>query len=147
MKRIITKDYNLFESVNGNRAIDALHVERLVKSIESVGNISSITCTKKGNNYVIIDGQHRFEACKKLNIPVIIDLYKNIKNEAILFLNKDQRRWSQKDYLNLGVQRGNENYKKLKDYYENNKLSLSALLYILGSGDLGFKELKWQMNS
>jgi len=51
------------------------HVTHLISSIERVGFIVPLVVVEKGNNYIILDGQHRFLAAQKLGLkelPVIV---------------------------------------------------------------------------
>lgn len=99
-----TRDYGKFVLSPKNRGINRLHVENIKDSIKKHGNISSITCRKiDGGLYEIIDGQHRFTACKELDITVEANIY-NIEEKSMIDLNKDQINWGSSDYLNFGVQ-------------------------------------------
>ena len=59
----ITKNYNDFKFVKGNRAINYTHVNNLVDSIKEKDLQMPIIVDEKMN---IIDGQHRFEAYRLL---------------------------------------------------------------------------------
>jgi len=62
--------------IRHQRKPSAYHVKHLVNSIERIGFIVPIIVVKgEGENYMIIDGQHRFLAAKELGIrelPVIV---------------------------------------------------------------------------
>lgn len=64
-----TSNYSRFKHLNGNRNIVEPHLRRLIKSIQENGWLenSPVLVNQK---YEIIDGQHRFEACKTLGLPI-----------------------------------------------------------------------------
>lgn len=59
----------------GRRAINEQAVRKLAASIEEIGLRHPITVRKKGDQYQLIAGRHRLEACRKLgreHVPAII---------------------------------------------------------------------------
>ena len=64
-----TKDYGKFTFLTANRPIHRGHVNKLKKSLTEYGFLDSqpITVTP---DFRIIDGQHRFIACKEMGLPV-----------------------------------------------------------------------------
>ena len=62
-----TTDYNRFITVGGNRNKNQLHLMRLRKSIEKKYLFTVILVNE---SYEIIDGQHRFEIIRELNLPL-----------------------------------------------------------------------------
>lgn len=74
-----TKEYEKFTFLSTNRPVQRNHVNKLKKSLSEYGFLESqpITVTE---DYKILDGQHRFIACKEMGIPikyVKIDTKKN----------------------------------------------------------------------
>ena len=62
-----TNDYTLFTSIDGNRTKNKLHIKRLKQSIKENYLFTVIIVNE---NYEIIDGQHRFDVIKELNLPL-----------------------------------------------------------------------------
>lgn len=62
-------NYNDFSFINGNRNVVKSKVGKLIKSIKQLDltMYNPILVTKTGK---IVDGQHRFEACKELGLPI-----------------------------------------------------------------------------
>jgi ParB/RepB/Spo0J family partition protein len=59
----------------GRREVDPAVVKRLADSIESIGLRHPVTVRKKGEQYILVAGRHRIEACKKVgreHVPAII---------------------------------------------------------------------------
>jgi len=145
-----TKEYNLFKGLEGNRNINYNHVKKIKDSIINNGNISAITCiSDKDGKYIIVDGQHRYMACRELDIPIIFDVWDNINTNSMISLNKDQCNWKLIDYLNYGCSSGIEDYVVLKEYSTKNKIALSSLIIILGNCNdvkYSFKNMVWKIS-
>ena len=60
-----TSNYSLFTSLEGNRNVNKLHVKRLKESMQKKYLFTVIIVNEK---YQIIDGQHRFTACKGIRV-------------------------------------------------------------------------------
>jgi ParB-like chromosome segregation protein Spo0J len=62
-----TSDYTLFRTIEGNRNINLLHLNRLRQSMLEKYLFTIIIVNE---NMEIIDGQHRFTVCRELGLPV-----------------------------------------------------------------------------
>jgi len=93
-----TKDYSMFKFIKNNREVSIEIVNRLAFSIKKHGYIESKPILVNGN-LGIIDGQHRFHACKKLGIDVVYVIQKNLSEDIILDLNTGQKNWSLTDFV------------------------------------------------
>ena len=89
-----TEDYGRFEFNELNRSVDAAHVRKLKKNIKDIGLVQPITVDSEGN---IIDGQHRFHACRELGIPVRYIIQDSMKMEDVVALNNMSKPWSTMD--------------------------------------------------
>lgn len=70
----------------GRRALNEQAVKKLAASIEEIGLRHPITVRKKGEQYQLIAGRHRLEACRKLgreHVPAII----------VSMNNSEARKW------------------------------------------------------
>ena len=108
-----TMNYDMFKLAETNRKISEGHVKELVKSIEENGYIelSDIKVTK---DYVIIDGQHRFEACKQLGLPILYTIVESTDiDRDIKILNSHNKNWSPTDIIEYYFTKGNVNYVQL----------------------------------
>lgn len=90
-----------------NRKIYSKHVDRLVELIRKNGYIEGLPIIVDKDGW-IIDGQHRFLACKKLGIkpPIVIGSTFDI----VPILNSSQMKWTQGDYVNFFAAKGIEDY-------------------------------------
>ena len=63
----ITRDYSMFKSVKGNRAIDKGHVQKLIREMKKKDLDLPIFINE---NDEVVDGQHTLQARKELGRPV-----------------------------------------------------------------------------
>lgn len=109
-----TTRYEDFKFLKGNRAVDRNHVENLMKSIAEHGYHGAPIVV--AGDMTIIDGQHRFAACKGLGIPVPYIIDKDATLETTRYLNVTQRRWAGKTFATSFADEGNENYIRLQTF-------------------------------
>lgn len=128
-----TKDYETFKIYPGNRPIDKTNVEQLVSSI-SENNLLEQRPILINENMEILDGQHRLEAAKILQVPIFYEIKIGGNHKDIVFLNSTQKNWKKIDHLRLyseGI--FNENYILLQKFMNEHNLKLEiALLLING---------------
>ena len=125
-----TSNYEKFTFLSANRRINREHVNKLKESLSKYGFLESqpITVT---NNFEIIDGQHRFIACKDMGLPVnyvVVDS-KNVDN-MLIDLNNTQRKWNVQDYVVFYAEQGNENYIRLLQLSKKFNISISCVCAI-----------------
>lgn len=108
-----TTDYGQFKTLKGNRDVNPLHVERLIKSFQVKHLISPIIVNQ---NWEIIDGQHRFEAAKRLDLPIDYIIVNNYGIEEVQILNSNTSNWKTIDYLDGYCDLGFENYLVFRDF-------------------------------
>lgn len=100
-----TFNYSAFSFMNANRTISQALVNRLIKSIQEVGYIEARPVIVN-QQMVIIDGQHRFLACKRLGLPICYQVSNVDMNKAMLALNMSQVQWSLWDYVESWAKNG-----------------------------------------
>lgn len=122
-----TNNYSIFKNILGNRDLRGTNYNKLIKSMQEKQLIIPILCNDK---LEIIDGQHRYEACKELKYPLyyyVVDGYEidDVKRANLVSCN-----WVVDDYLKLNIEIGKKEYiefKRIKDEYN---VSTSQLLDI-----------------
>jgi len=160
-----THNYEIFKKHKHNWDINFCNVERKVESLMKSNNLKNhpIFVNKKME---VLDGQHRLEAAKLLNLEVYftikedagqygekgyeyyINNYSNEVNEQddlkdIILLNNNQTLWDAKDYLTAFINNGNINYIKFNDFMKNNLLdipTMMALFACTGDANRKFRE-------
>ncbi len=108
-----TKEYHLFSHLDGNRSINKAHVTKLKESMQEKYLVSPIIVNSK---YEIIDGQHRFEACKELGLPVLYIMVRGYGLEEVQRFNANQKNFSYDDFMNGYVDLGKQDYAILKEF-------------------------------
>jgi len=126
----ITRDYNLFKMVSENRDIKEVHVKKLTESI-SENNLMSINPIIVNENFEIIDGQHRYLACKKLNVPIYY-FQSTLTHDDIAHLNSVSERWRSKDFLEYYSKIGKPEFLRFKDFLNKHNLTFEFGLLLTG---------------
>ena len=112
-----TTDYGLFKSIDGNRNLNLLHLNRLRKSMQERALFTIITVNER---YEIIDGQHRFEVSKELGLPVHYVMCAGYGLNEVHTMNATSKTWNADDYLSGYCQLGKSaylTYQKFKEQY------------------------------
>lgn len=95
-----TNCYSRFKFVNGNREIKNIDKNASVKQsiIEHGYYRLPILVNEK---YEIIEGQHRFQACKELGLPIFYIIQNGLTAEDCAPINSYRKNWVIKDYVHL----------------------------------------------
>jgi len=135
-----TKDYSIFKFVLSNREVDANHVKKLARSIET-RNLLSVRPIIVNDQMQLIDGQHRLEAAKQIGAEVFYIQIGNLTKSDIAVLNTAQKNWTRTDFINFYALEGNENYKRiaalLNKYYF---VKPTVIIHMACGRDPGIKE-------
>lgn len=126
-----TSNYDQFQILESNRKINGGLVARLKDSIHKIGYIESkpILVTK---NMEIIDGQHRFYACKELKLPVVFSINNSESdiNEIVTGLNSTQLIWRLSDYIEHYAKLGVKYHKTVLDFEQKHHYGISCSITI-----------------
>ena len=128
-----TNDYNKFQKQEGNRQLNELHLKRLVSSIQE-NNLLSSNPILVNDKFEIIDGQHRFEVCKQLGLPIYYLISKNLGLKEVQMLNANSKNWKLDDYIDGYCNLGLVEFCYFKDLMTKNKLGITSLLAIFAAG-------------
>ena len=118
-----TNDYSKFKYIIGNRSINEHNKNRIKISINKIGQQMPMLVAEKDltdNKYPVIDGQHRLEAIKTLNLPVdfIVSNKTNANNIDEIQVSKQ---WTTLDFCKRNAALGSRICKKaLRIAYEWN---------------------------
>lgn len=113
-----TRDYDKFKILDTNRDIIPRHVRSISKSIGEYGNFTKNVPIIVNENYEIIDGQHRFEACKALGEEIFFTVVPGLTWEDAVAMNRIHRTWTPFDYAKSYAVQGNKPYIDFLRYYE-----------------------------
>lgn len=139
------KSFSILAGIN--RPINAGHVTKLSKSLSKVGIVQCIVVSKISfitgkPKFYIIDGQHKFNALIRNNMPIpYIEIEIKDKEELIekiALLNASSKSWTLLDYVTAWSSLISD-YVKLNQYHETYDVDLSFLAGALNdcSGDGG----------
>lgn len=113
-----TKRYDGFKRLLGNRDVKEARVKAIGKSIDENGYVMNpIIVNEYGE---IIDGQGRFEALKRRNMPIDFVVVKGAGIADCVALNLVQKNWKTEDYINSYAEQGNTSYQYLKQLHRAN---------------------------
>jgi hypothetical protein len=126
-----TKNYTIFQKHAHNRELTEGNVLKIMRSLQ-VKNLLEYRPILVDAKMRIIDGQHRLEAAKRLDIPVYYQMQEELIPSDIIQFNDKSKPWAREDYLNFWCTEGNVQYIKLKNFMDKNKISLSTSLAVLG---------------
>lgn len=132
-----TTDYTQFRLMDNNREVNLGHVQKLIEAIEENGNMTQVQPVLVNERMEIIDGQHRFTACRELGQPVFYTVVPGLNITDSRIMNILQKGWTTMDFAKSYAQDGNENYEKYLEIIGAHKnLSHSSLiLYITNTSD------------
>ena len=139
---IRTKNYKQFQFKRFNRVLNEGLVKRLMKSIQEIGYIAGKPVLVDSNN-AIIDGQHRFEACKRLGVEVVYSVINTDADKAVIELNANQEAWTLTDYIQAYAKKGVRCYKEIIDFHEKHPFGISnAITICLGNDNKKSDDIK-----
>jgi hypothetical protein len=124
-----TNDYEMFKTLEGNRHVNKLHVNRLKESFKTAYLLSPILINQRNE---IIDGQHRFEAAKSLSLPVNYIICNDYGLKEVQILNTNMKNWKKEDYLNAYCDLKHPEYLKFRNFMRLfNEFGIAATEMIL----------------
>lgn len=112
----LTKQYEIFKKLEGNRAVLDSRKETIRQSILQHGYIRNPIVVNE--NMEIIDGQGRFEALKELNMPIEYIMAYGVGQKECIALNANQRNWKSSDYINCFANIGVREFEIIKELQE-----------------------------
>jgi hypothetical protein len=127
----VTHDYSKFKDLLGNRCVNPRNLLTIENSIIENGYI--LNPIKVNSKFEIIDGQHRFNVLKKMNMPIHFYIDENAQLKDVQTHNR-MSPWKKFDYLKSFVDLGGEEYIKFDNFYKeykdlglNNCISIAKL--------------------
>ena len=119
MKMIQTKDLCF---ALGNRETYDAHINKFESLLSDYGFLDALKVIPSDDCFLIVEGQHRFEAGKRLGMEefpcYVIDWLEGCDEDEIqniiISLNANNKTWTIYDYVKSFADRGDEDYKTLK---------------------------------
>ena len=126
-----TTDYGLFKLMSKNRPVGNSSIKKLARSI-SCNDLTPYKPIIVDKDFRIVDGQHRFLACKYLNKPIyFLQMADDIDGDsAMITLNTYQKSWRQEEFLNFHAETKGGQWKELQDFEKEHKLGISNSIVV-----------------
>jgi hypothetical protein len=133
-----TNDYSKFQTKEGNRSLNELHLKRLMSSVQE-NDLLEANPILVNENFEIIDGQHRFKVCEQLNKPIHYIVVNGLGLLQIQTLNANTKNWKMEDYVDGYCSMGMPEYCYLKTQIEKTNYGITILLAIFAdlNGQMG----------
>lgn len=123
-----TTDYEKFGTIEGNRQVDRRHVREIKALIETNGNLIEQFPIKVNPNMEILDGQHRFEALKELELPIVYEIVEGANINTVRAINLGNKNWNWQDMAQSFYDLGNEEYGWFLRFVNGHKLPFMVAL-------------------
>lgn len=127
-------NYRAFKILKGNRPLVPGKVKRIIDSVKEGMSLFQYCPIMVNSQMYVIDGQHRLEACKKLNLMVYYVVVPDITLVQIAKLNSNTSRWKSSDFFNCFIQTGNKDYEVLQKFQQKYELSINMAVSLLMTG-------------
>jgi hypothetical protein len=114
-----SEDFSTLKLLSENRIIVLTHAKNLAKSIEE-NNLLFDNPILVDKELQILDGQHRYEACRILGVGFWYRIAEKMEAKDISSINSDQRNWKIDDYLSYWL------FQKKEDYIQFNNFLLNS---------------------
>lgn len=130
-----TTNYEMFKTNTINRPIRKENVDKILDSITNK-NMLHLRPIIVNKSMEIIDGQHRWEAAKKLQLDLYYVVHDESDDYDMILLNNNQKRWTLHDYLNFFCEKGNKEYLEFRKFLDNTTwIDITSCLTIIGKNN------------
>ena len=123
-----TTEYNLFKKLRGNRAINELHVRRLVEAIKEKDLQIPIIVDEDMN---VLDGQHRLDAYKIVGNPIFYIVKNKFDLQDVRNVNSVARKWTLSEYLMSYCKLGKKDYQLLEWFHRTYEFGIAECIAML----------------
>ena len=138
----VTTNYELFAKVKGNRDVIESHINKIKLSLKKRHVKECGILVAFNPNYepglplfVIIDGQHRFEALKRESLPISFTIIEDLTKEEILeiieLLNTSHANWDVTNFMGSKCTLGDANYILYKSIYDRYDFEHEIIFYTM----------------
>lgn len=136
-----SENYKDFIFLPGNRPINKKKCDKIIAEINAGNDMleyKPIEVRVIKDKLAILDGQNRFHICKILKRPVYYILVKEEKEmHEIARVNSNVEKWSQQNFINCYITKGNKNYQILQQFVEEYGINIGTSINLLTNGHPG----------
>ena len=126
-----TNQYDVFKKMKSNRIVSEKRVNSIASSMREGYILNPIIVNEK---YEIVEGQGRFEACRRLGLPVNYILVEGATIDDCSRLNRCNTPWNQEDWVNRWADDDNkeiaENYERLLSCMKSTKMPILRIMFM-----------------
>lgn len=130
----VTTNYDQFQLIESNREQNRGHIEALKRAFEEMGNLTRVQPILVNDRMEIVDGQHRFMACKELNEPIYFTKVSGLGINEARKMNILHRGWTIDDFARSYASTGDTNYQQYLEVKEDFGFNHSITLYYISAG-------------
>lgn len=149
MKILLTRDYDQFKTVPGNRNTDINHINNLIKLNAKENMLWMYPATVTKDNY-LIDGQNRREACRAQDweFPYVVSdkTLAELGDNIVALTNTAQKGWRPPNFIDFYAAHGKEQYLFLRELMDEHKFTHPIIMQLVvgktGSADIKLGNLK-----
>ena len=135
-----TTEYGVFNKLKGNRAVNELHVRRLVEAIKEKDLQIPIIVDHDMN---VLDGQHRLDAYKIVGNPITYIIKDKFELQDVRNVNSVNRKWTLTEYLMSYCKLGKKDYQLLEWFHRTYEFGIAECVAMLnGKGYTNVNILK-----
>ena len=127
-----SRNYEMFRSIDGNRPMNTLHLNRLKKSMEQDYLVSPIIVNEK---FQIIDGQHRVKIASDLGLPIRYIQIDGYGLDEVHRLNQNSKNWTNQEFVDGYAGMGYKDYQYLLDFVSDHDVTLTIAISLLSSNN------------
>lgn len=142
-----TEDYSIFQSLEGNRAINTAQVNRLANVVLNNSRFNYLNPIIVNEKLEVIDGQHRIEAFKKHQLKkdetreIFYLIYPGLTLKDARAINAGSKPWRPIDYAKAYALEGQRDYKTYLEFIDLYKLN-----HDITSRYLAIDEVSYNLN-
>ena len=136
-----TKDYDQFILVATNRPVDKNHVLKLKNSITKK-NLLHLNPIIVNEQFNVIDGQHRLQAARELELDIYFIKSQDIGQEDIATLNTNKKMWQIGDYVRYHAKNGKKAYHALQLFMKNFHFLPPSNAILIACGDINPRDVR-----
>ena len=123
-----TTEYGVFNKLRGNRAVNELHVRRLVEAIKEKDLQIPIIVDHDMN---VLDGQHRLDAYKIVGNPITYIIKDKFELQDVRNVNSVNRKWTLSEYLMSYCKLGKKDYQLLEWFHRTYEFGIAECIAML----------------
>lgn len=124
LKIYSTAHMGYFTFLEENRPLNEAHVLSLMDSFVKDGYLFTIVYVNE--LLQVIDGQHRYEAARRLGLPISFMVMPGWGIREVTVLNVNSRNWTLYDFLVSYTRSGNPNYARFKQFCDQHAFELTT---------------------